>query len=101
MPSRGHEVCEEVLELYVAERTWSEAQHEVRRRATIIAQQGRIAPGTGDVLATAAIMVITTYIRQGPAVADTAREANARSRIPRERDDWPTVAAALVPRRFR
>jgi predicted nucleic acid-binding protein len=89
-------IASPALELYVAERTWSEAQHEVGRRATIIEQQGRIAAGTGDVLASAAIAAITTYIRQVPAVAYTAREANARSRIPRDPDDWPTVAAALV-----
>jgi predicted nucleic acid-binding protein len=84
------------LELYVTERAWAETAHEVRKRAAIIEQQGRIAAGTGEALATAAITAITTHVRQVPATAYGAYEAEARRRIPRDADDWPTVAAALA-----
>jgi predicted nucleic acid-binding protein len=85
-----------VLELYVAERAWTEAQYEVPRRAALIEQQGRIAPGTGKTLAAAAIAAIAAHVRQVPETAYAAREADARMRIPRDPDDWPTVAAALA-----
>lgn len=84
------------LELYVTEQAWAETAHEVRKRAAIIEQQGRIATGTGEALATAAITASTTYVRQVPATACSAYEAEARRRIPRDADDWPTVAAALA-----
>jgi predicted nucleic acid-binding protein len=85
-----------VLELYVAERAWAEAQYEVPRRAALIELQGRIAPGTGEVLAAAAIAAITAHVRQVPSAAYAMREAEARLCIPRDPDDWPTVAAALM-----
>lgn len=84
------------LELYVAEHAWAEAQYEVPRRAALIERQGRIAPSTGEALAVAAVTAITAHVRQVPATAYAAREAEARQRIPRDPTDWPTVAAALT-----
>ncbi len=89
-------IASPLLELYVTERAWAETQYEVRKRAAIVERQGRIAPGTGDALAAAAIVAITTHVRQVPAETYAARETDARSRIPRDPDDWPTVAAALI-----
>ena len=84
------------LELYVAERAWEEVQYEIHRRAAIIEQQGRITPGSGEVLAAAAIATVATYIHQVSADAYSAHEAEARRRIPRDPDDWPTIAVALA-----
>jgi len=84
------------LEIYVAARAWSETQHEIRKRSAIIEQQGRIAPGTGEALARTAIIAITTHVRQIPAEMYAVYEPVARKRIPRDPDDWPTVAAALA-----
>jgi predicted nucleic acid-binding protein len=89
-------IASPALELYIAEKAWSETQHEIHRRVAIIEQQGRIAPGTGNALAVAAIAAITAHVRQVPAAAYAPLEATARLRVPRDPDDWPTVAAALV-----
>ena len=84
------------LELYVTEQAWAETDYEVRKRAAIIERQGRISPGTGEALVTAAVTVIATHVRQIPATAYDVHEAEARRRIPRDSDDWPTIAAALA-----
>jgi predicted nucleic acid-binding protein len=89
-------VASPMLEIYVAEQAWSESQHEIRRRAALIEQQGRIAPGTGARLAAAAIAASVAHIRQLPVDAYAGRETEARRRIPRDSGDWPTVAAALA-----
>lgn len=65
------------LETYVAAHAWSETQHEIRKRSAIIEQQGRIAPGTGEALARAAIIAIVTHVRQIPVEAYAAYESRA------------------------
>jgi hypothetical protein len=46
------------LQLFIAERAWSEARHEPRRRVALMGAQGRLAVGTGPELLDAALGLV-------------------------------------------
>jgi len=94
---RGHElIAPPELELLIAEHAWSEVRHELRRRVTAIERQGRFSAAVGARTFAASIALISHRVRRVVAADYRAHEAVARSRIPRDPDDWPTVAAALA-----
>lgn len=84
------------LELYIAERPWSEARYELARRAELYAaRRGLDSQGLIDLLE-AAVSVAEVHIQVVTLETYHAFEDTARQRIPRDPDDWPTVALALA-----
>ena len=85
------------LRVVVAEEQWSETEHETARRLTLraasgrltAAQESRLRRGIEAVLDQGAIEIIDrqSYVHL---------ESDARRRIPRDPNDWPTVALAIT-----
>ena len=85
------------LRVVVAEEQWSETQYELDRRLRLFIERGRL---TADqtmliqqeiqaVIDEGAIEVVPRHLYQD-------EEATARRRVPRDANDWPTVALALA-----
>jgi predicted nucleic acid-binding protein len=85
------------LQVLVAEDQWSETQHELSRRLGIMESSGRLSPDNRLALEEAVQGLI-----EANAIDVVSRsmyapfEATARRRIPRDPQDWPTVALALL-----
>jgi predicted nucleic acid-binding protein len=85
------------LQVLVAEDQWSETQHELSRRLGIMESSGRLSPDNRQALEEAVQGLI-----EANAIDVVSRsmyapfEATARRRIPRDPQDWPTVALALL-----
>lgn len=85
-----------LLELVVTERVDGEFQYEFRRRLTLVAERARLSPETRQAIENDALNL---YERKVFVIAEdqyAAFESQARLRIPRDPDDWPTVALALA-----
>lgn len=94
--SRGRAlIANPSLDLFLAEHVWSETLHELPKRALLMEQQGRLPPGAGARLIAAARSAIDLSITLVPTEAYLHLEATARARVPRDPNDWPTVALAL------
>ncbi|MGH2615115.1 MAG: PIN domain-containing protein [Thermomicrobiales bacterium] len=96
--ARGFElILDPRLHVVVAEEQWNESQHEITRRLTLRAARGhltveqelRIQHSIQTMLDRGAIEIVLphTYLHL---------EAVARRRIPRDPNDWPTVALAIA-----
>ncbi len=83
------------LRIAIAEKVWGEAEHELRKRLIIMAKHSDSPEMAADTLLASTLDVVTTHITQIPEAVYDAREAIARSRIPRDPNDWHTVALAL------
>lgn len=84
------------LRLYVAGRAWEEAEHELHKRVSAMIGQGRMPPDTGEELLKAAFAAVEARVLIVPEEVYVHLEEEARARIPRDPDDWPTVALALA-----
>lgn len=84
------------LDLAIAERAWSEAQHELRRRIGLMQRRGVLSPDAGDLLLATGVALANRWLTVRPVSEYEDYEASARRRIPRDPDDWPTVALALA-----
>ncbi len=94
---RGRElIARPTLRLTITERAWDEARHELRRRAADMARHGRVQSGSGAELFAAALALAELHVAPAAADAYAHLETEARRRIPRDPDDWPTVALALA-----
>ncbi len=83
------------LRIAIAENVWDEAEHELRKRLIIMAKHSDSPEMAADTLLASTLDVVRTYITQIPEAVYDAHEAVARARIPRDPDDWHTVALAL------
>ncbi len=84
------------LQLYLPERTWDEATHELAHRVETLVQRERLSqPAAGDLLAAAAGLVDAAVVIV-PELIYAPAEQGALARVPRDPDDWPTVALAMV-----
>ena len=95
--ARGRElIADKRLELFLAAKVWEEAQHELRKRVDIIAEQKNLS----EEIATAILAVATTSAEQRLTVSDEIEYSHfkqeALARIPRDPDDWHSVALALT-----
>ena len=84
------------LRLAATERVWDETRYELQRRADIIRQRGRLTPTTATDLYDEALALAAFRIARVSNAMYAHREVAARARIPRDPDDWPTVALALA-----
>ncbi len=94
---RGRELLQnETLDLFLARAAWSEAKHELGKRVAIIAERGILQQSTTEDMITTATQVIDSKITI-ISEADYQHLADeAQRRIPRDPDDWHTVALALL-----
>ena len=94
---RGRElIVHPELELYMAERAWDEACHELSVRVATIVQKGIFSQNTGQNLLVDALALAEARVFLVPHEIYAPLETTARTRIPRDPSDWPTVALALV-----
>jgi predicted nucleic acid-binding protein len=89
-------VARSVLRIDVAETIWSEAEYELRKRLIILAKRSDSPEMAADALLASALDVVMTHIIQVPEAVCDMHETVARSRIPRDPDDWHTVALAIA-----
>lgn len=84
------------LELYIAEKGWSEACHELSKRVAKMVQRGVFDQELGENLLVNAIALAEAKVSLIPHEVYAPLETIARDHIPRDPDDWFTVALALV-----
>jgi predicted nucleic acid-binding protein len=84
------------LTLHASERVINEAQYELNRRVTKMVNQQRFAKIDGQTLLNATQQVISAKVTIITTTNCLHLESEARKRIPRDPDDWETVAIALL-----
>jgi hypothetical protein len=85
------------LHVVVAEDQWSETEHELSRRLGIMQATGRLtSDGRGTLEQSVRTMIDTQAIEIVPRPMYAVFEQAARRRVPRDTQDWPTVALALL-----
>lgn len=94
---RGRElVASDRLELFMAETVWRETRYELDKRATLIGQRGGLSGTTVQRLLTSALRVAEVGVTVVSVSEYAVFEREALRRIPRDPDDWHTVALALT-----
>ena len=83
-------------ELFIAEKPWDEAQHELAKRFTAIAERTGASPESATEQHTQAVQLAEAYVQIVPQTYYVSFEKTARRRVPRDPDDWHTVALALA-----
>jgi len=84
------------LDLLLTDSAKREAEHELNRRIVVMMRRGAASPETARTLAELASQTLDTGFRVVSASDYLLHETVARRRVPRDADDWPTVAAALA-----
>ncbi|NEO54113.1 MAG: nucleotide-binding protein, PIN domain-containing protein [Okeania sp. SIO3B5] len=84
------------LELFLAEKMKNEAQYELQKRVSMIVNKGNLTPEEGQFQLEVALGTIDRKIVTIPLPYYQSFEAEARKRIPRDPNDWETVALALA-----
>jgi predicted nucleic acid-binding protein len=93
---RGQELIQNPsLMFYVTERVLNETQYEIRRRIPLMVSRGRLSEADAQILLAQAMHLIETKISVIEESNYIHLEAEAKNRIPRDPDDWYTVALAL------
>ncbi len=93
---RGQELIQNPsLMLYVTERVLNETQYEIRRRIPLMVSRGRLSEADAQILLAQAMHLIETKISVIEESNYIHLEAEAKNPIPRDPDDWYTVALAL------
>lgn len=83
------------LRLYITERVLDETQYELRRRVTSMASRSGLSEATGQAILEEAMSIIEDHLMLVEASSYSHLETEAKNRIPRDPDDWHTVALAL------
>ncbi|MGK7916011.1 MAG: PIN domain-containing protein [Prochloraceae cyanobacterium] len=84
------------LELYMAEKAWSETTYELNKRIEKMIDRGVLSPSVGQSLLTDGIALAEAKVTIVPHEIYSSYETVARNRIPRDPNDWFTVALALA-----
>lgn len=85
------------VRLVVAEAQWLESMHELDKRMAAIVRHRRLSSAqAGELHESVTELVEAQVIEVVPHHFYEHMEAAARRRIPRDPQDWPTVALALV-----
>ncbi|MCL1464232.1 PIN domain-containing protein [Argonema galeatum] len=94
---RGQELIQNpALMLHVTERVLDETQYEIERRIPLMVSRGRLTEAEARLLLAQAKHPVETKIEVVSESNYINLETEARNRIPRDPDDWPTVALALA-----
>ena len=83
------------LTLYITEPTWSEVVHEVGRRLDAMVQHARLLAAELEPVRASRLSLLSRHLTVVTEADYREYEAAARDRIPRDPNDWPTVALAL------
>ena len=83
------------LVLSITSPTWSEVTHELDRRLGAMVVHGRIEPVEREPMLHETILGLSQIITVVTEAEYGRHEAAARDRIPRDPNDWPTMALAL------
>ena len=95
--ARGeHIIKHDDLDIYIAVPTWSEVEHELGRRLTLMVQQGRLEPVRRERVLAETLAALSNNLTIVTEAEYGQHEAEARDRIPQDPNDWPTVALALA-----
>jgi predicted nucleic acid-binding protein len=84
------------LELAITDAQWSETQHELARRFTILVERGQLARATADELLQMGLELAASTLILFDKVSYQHLEQKARQRIARDPNDWQSVALALA-----
>ena len=84
------------LELYVAEKAWEEATYELDKRLGILVQKSIFSQTAGQNLLRDARKLAELKVSVIPHEIYVSYETEAKRRIPRDPNDWFTVALALA-----
>jgi hypothetical protein len=87
-------IAHPMLELRIAESIWGEGEYELRKRAKLMIVRGVLTANVAEGLLEIALITANDRIIQIPQAVYGMHENVARSRIPRDPDDWHTVALA-------
>ena len=94
---RGQDLIQDSrLILYISERVFSEANHELNKRIKLMIQQGRLSSSQGDLRLINAQSIIAKAINIVPLIDYQHLEEEASNRIPQDPNDWETVAISLL-----
>jgi predicted nucleic acid-binding protein len=94
---RGRElIVRPELELYMAQIAWEETCHELGKRVERMIQKGVFSQPVGGNLLTDAIALAEVKVSIISHEVYASYETVARLRVPRDPNDWFTVALALV-----
>ena len=95
--ARGRELMEDSrLELAITAQVSSETEYELNRRVAAMMRAGRLLPELAHALHSDALAILRRRVVRSPIGSYAELERIARRRIPRDPDDWPTVALALA-----
>jgi predicted nucleic acid-binding protein len=84
------------LDLFIAADAWSETEHEVRRRVSLLVDHGQLDPTLAARLLENALTTVTSRVTFLPSDVALDHLAEARWRVPRDPNDVPTMALALA-----
>lgn len=84
------------LELFLAEKMRDEVEYELQKRILIIVSKTNLTQELGKLQLAAALRLIDTKIMTFPLFFYQSFEQEAKKRIPRDPNDWQTVALALA-----
>lgn len=84
------------LELYMAEKAWDEATYELNKRINKMIEKKILSQAVGQNLLTDAITLAEIKVTIIPHQIYSDLEEIAKNRIPRDPNDWFTVALALT-----
>lgn len=88
-------VANKRLELFIAQKTMEEARYELRRRASLITQKSEAPRETVNKFLAAALKTVDESLGVFEIEEYQFFEKESLSRIPRDPDDWHTVALNL------
>jgi len=93
---RGRELLRNPqLIIYASEKVVDETNHEIQKRISRMITTGKLSIETGTDLTKAASQPLKTFIINVPQIEYAYLEIEAKERIPRDPDDWHTVALAI------
>jgi predicted nucleic acid-binding protein len=84
------------LELYMAEKAWEETTYELNKRIEKMINKGVFSQEIGQSLLNDAVTLAEAKVSIVPHDIYSSYETIARNRIPRDPNDWFTVALALA-----
>lgn len=94
---RGRNLIESPkLEIYLAEKMRDEVEYELQKRMAIMVRQTRLSEELGQKQLEAGLRLINSKIITVPKAFYSSLETEAKKRIPRDPNDWETVALSLA-----
>jgi predicted nucleic acid-binding protein len=94
---RGRDLIESPqLEIYLAEKMREEVEYELQKRMAIMVRQTRLSGELGQKQLEVALRLINSKIITFPKAFYASLETEARKRIPRDPNDWETIALSLA-----